>query len=60
MSLVLHIDSRKEFYFCLPHNVSDNISPAFVLPESPPIQQPQGRGRKRKQFFDENIVLKNK
>ncbi|BAT93020.1 hypothetical protein VIGAN_07190500 [Vigna angularis var. angularis] len=35
-------------------------TPNFVLPESPPIQQPQGRGRKRKQLFDEHIVLKNK
>ncbi|ESW21067.1 hypothetical protein PHAVU_005G038800 [Phaseolus vulgaris] len=38
----------------------DNNSPAFVLPESPPIQQPQGRGRKRKLLFDKNLVLTNK
>ncbi|KAK7334781.1 hypothetical protein VNO80_26545 [Phaseolus coccineus] len=38
----------------------DNNSPAFVLPQSPPIQQPHERGRKRKQLFDEQIVLKNK
>ncbi|KAL2616660.1 hypothetical protein AAZV13_08G140500 [Glycine max] len=33
--------------------------PDFVVRESPPIQQPQRRGRKRKQFFDEPIVLTN-
>ncbi|CAJ1958400.1 unnamed protein product [Sphenostylis stenocarpa] len=38
----------------------ENNSPNFVLPESPPIQQPPQRGRKRKQLFDEQIVLKNR
>ncbi|XP_061345461.1 sister chromatid cohesion 1 protein 3 [Gastrolobium bilobum] len=31
----------------------------LVLRASPPIQQPQRRGRKRKPFFDEPIVLSN-
>ncbi|XP_027342226.1 sister chromatid cohesion 1 protein 3 [Abrus precatorius] len=38
----------------------ENISPNFMLRESPPVQQPQRRGRKRKQFFDEPIVLSNR
>ncbi|KAJ1434385.1 Winged helix DNA-binding domain superfamily [Sesbania bispinosa] len=37
-----------------------HISPNLVLRASPPIQQPQRRGRKRKQFFDEPIVLSNR
>ncbi|MED6121589.1 hypothetical protein PIB30_031570 [Stylosanthes scabra] len=35
-------------------------SSPLVLRESPPIQQPQKRGRKRKQFFDDPIVLSNR
>ncbi|RDX59867.1 Sister chromatid cohesion 1 protein 3, partial [Mucuna pruriens] len=38
----------------------ENNSPRFEVQESPPIQQPQRRGRKRKQFFDESIVLTNR
>ncbi|KAK7323269.1 hypothetical protein VNO77_26734 [Canavalia gladiata] len=37
----------------------ENDSLNFVIRESPPIQQPQRRGRKRKQFFDQPIVLSN-
>ncbi|KAE9621477.1 putative rad21/Rec8-like protein [Lupinus albus] len=35
-------------------------APNLMLAESPPNQQQQRRGRKRKQFFDEPIVLTNK
>ncbi|XP_054813722.1 sister chromatid cohesion 1 protein 3-like isoform X1 [Prosopis cineraria] len=34
--------------------------PNLVLQPSPPVQQPQKRGRKRKQFFDTSTVLTNK
>uniref|UniRef100_A0A151UEC6 Sister chromatid cohesion 1 protein 3 n=1 Tax=Cajanus cajan TaxID=3821 RepID=A0A151UEC6_CAJCA len=37
----------------------ENNFPPFELDKSPPIQQPQRRTRKRKQFFDESIVLTN-
>ncbi|MED6187599.1 hypothetical protein PIB30_077958 [Stylosanthes scabra] len=35
-------------------------SSPLLLRESTPIQQPQKRGRKRKQFFDDPIVLSNR
>ncbi|XP_028774366.1 sister chromatid cohesion 1 protein 3 [Neltuma alba] len=37
-----------------------HASPNLVLRSSPPVQQPQNRGRKRKQFFDTSTVLTNK
>ncbi|KAL2330871.1 hypothetical protein Fmac_018452 [Flemingia macrophylla] len=40
-------------------HVENNFQP-FELDKSPPIQQPQRRARKRKQFFDESIVLTNR
>ncbi|MQL92840.1 hypothetical protein Taro_025472 [Colocasia esculenta] len=34
-------------------------SPGMLLPPSPPVQRQNARGRRRKRFFDESIVLSN-
>ncbi|XP_030476309.1 sister chromatid cohesion 1 protein 3 [Syzygium oleosum] len=41
------------------HVLFEHASPELEIRSSPPVQQPPARKRKRKQFFDECVVLKN-
>ncbi|XP_010032394.2 sister chromatid cohesion 1 protein 3 [Eucalyptus grandis] len=41
------------------HILFEHASPEMAIRSSPPVQQPPARKRKRKQLFDECVVLKN-